>query len=1662
VRNFYLCFIDAAAYKRLIIFMLLSGAVTILCHADNGALTGSFSSRISLHSGGRYKGETGRKTHALLSMWQKKPEAVDDSGTTPEETRITLNVLANDHAGKHDDDEDNSSIDPASVDLNPPTPVIDHSVSTEAGNYSVNDTGDLAFEPALNYTGTSVIHYTVNDDKGKTSNEALVSITVINVNDAPVITGQNPDPLSTPEDQPITITFNHLIVTDADNTYPTGFTLNLVSGAHYTVSGNTVTPDPNYFGALTVPVTVNDGELNSNVFDLKIDVVSVNDPPVITGQVPSPVTTPEDQAVTLTLSNIAASDADDTYPTGFTLQVSSGANYTVSGSTITPALNFFGTLSVPVTVNDGKDNSNSFNVQIDVTPVNDAPIITGQSPNPITTDEDQPITLQTTNLVVTDPDNTYPTGFTVTLAPGTNYSVSGSTITPASGYSGPLSVPVTVNDGSANSNTFALAVTVINVNDPPVITGQASLVVDEDNPIIITLSSLLVADNDNNYPADFTLALSAGPNYAVSGNTITPVSNYSGPLTVPVTVNDGTSNSAPFNLQITVNPVNDAPQVTGQTSLSTAENTPIQLQLSHLFVTDPDNVYPSGFALSVSPGANYTILGTQVTPAPGFDGLLSVGVSVNDGLANSNVFDLQIMVTAVNDPPVISAQQPLSMLEDNSMTLKLSDFSVTDPDNTFPNDFSLVILPGSGYTFSGTTITPSSNFAGTLIVNVKVNDGTSDSAPFAAQVNVTAVNDAPVITGQLALGVNEDQPLTLALANLTVADPDNNYPADFSFLVFAGTNYTLTGNTIIPTTNFHGTLQVPVQVNDGLLNSNIFPLQITVVPVNDPPLITGQIALSTLEDTPVAIQLSHLIVMDPDNTYPAGFTFHISPGSNYTVSGNTITPAQDYNGTLNIAVTVNDGTNESEPFNFQIQVGDTNDPPVITGQSTLTTNEEEAFTLQLSHLTVTDPDNPYPAGFTLLVSPGTNYAVSGTTITPLQNFAGILTVPVRVNDGVNNSTTFNLQLQVNQVNDAPSFDAIANQHVLENGVPAAVTITNISKGPGEDDQQLTFVATSGNTNVIPQPVIVYDPATSSAKLTYTLVPNASGVVTITIVAVDNGSSVAPNKNTYSSSFQIDVVEVNNAPTLDVINNVTVQEDAPMQAITLTGITAGAGENQTLTIEVTTDRPELFEIMQVTYTSAQTTGTLQMKPAANLNGVAKITVKVTDNGSAVPPSANSFSRSFTFTVQAVNDPPVFSSKPVTLAAVDEAYEYLIEVSDIENGTLSLAAPAKPTWATFTVIGNGKAKLSGTPPPSAAGTSVIRVVVVDQEIVVEQQYSLRVNTRPTVSNFNVTLDEDTSHPFTQEEFVKAFADADQQSLAAIQMVQKPGFGKLFLADVEVKQNDTIPATSLSSLVYKPNLNYAGTDAFFWKASDGDHFSAAPASVTITIRPVNDAPIITLESDSLHYEVNGESAFLTPLFEIEDPDDDSLTHAEIGFRIQHFRPDEDILLFQNTSNVKGSFDFESGKLLLTGRAPITEYKQAIRALLYNYTNTLDPILELKSVYFKANDGKLWSEEKDRIITLQYTFIELEIPSGFTPNGDNANDKWIITRPGGIEKLTEAIIRVYTKRGVLVFETEGFDQPWDGTMNGDALPADTYFFTIDLKLRSKKTYKGIVTILR
>ena len=384
-----------------------------------------------------------------------------------------------------------------------------------------------------------------------------------------------------------------------------------------------------------------------------------------------------------------------------------------------------------------------------------------------------------------------------------------------------------------------------------------------------------------------------------------------------------------------------------------------------------------------------------------------------------------------NTPPEITNIPTKSILEDSSLSLSFSDLEITDPDNSHPNDFTFTISDGENYSVDGNMITPKANYFGTLSVPVTVNDGADDSAPFALQVEVTPVNDLPKITGPInPLSVEEDKTLNLTLDDLSVTDLDNSYPDDFTMTIGAGENYSVQEGVITPSANYSGTLSVPVTVNDGGDDSDPFTLNIEVTSVNDAPQITATTQTFAVEEEgTISLTLDMLKVEDPDNIYPDQFTLSVVSGENYSVNDNTITPKQDYNGTLKVPITVNDGNDDSRIYTLNIEVLPVNDIPQITGvncSDVMLDGNDLPF--HMDQLQITDPDNTFPDDYVLTIHEGEHYTVSENIITAEKDYIGQLTVPLSVNDGTDDSETFNVSIKVISalgIEDLPNQSAIS-------------------------------------------------------------------------------------------------------------------------------------------------------------------------------------------------------------------------------------------------------------------------------------------------------------------------------------------------------------------------------------------------------------------------------------------------------------------------------------------------------------------------------------------------------------------------------------------------------------------------------------------------------------
>ena len=132
----------------------------------------------------------------------------------------------------------------------------------------------------------------------------------------------------------------------------------------------------------------------------------------------------------------------------------------------------------------------------------------------------------------------------------------------------------------------------------------------------------------------------------------------------------------------------------------------------------------------------------------------------NDGELSSDIAEVQISITAVNDAPVIIYAASFETFEEVSFDILLTDFIVEDPDSE-PGSFILEISDGDNYTSlaitDGYTVTPADNFSGQLSIAASISDGISSSDVVELIVNVIGGNDAPVVvTSAPDIVVDED------------------------------------------------------------------------------------------------------------------------------------------------------------------------------------------------------------------------------------------------------------------------------------------------------------------------------------------------------------------------------------------------------------------------------------------------------------------------------------------------------------------------------------------------------------------------------------------------------------------------------------------------------------------------------------------------------------------------------------------------------------------------------------------------------------------------------------------------------------------------------------------------------------------------------------------
>ncbi len=343
-----------------------------------------------------------------------------------------------------------------------------------------------------------------------------------------------------------------------------------------------------------------------------------------------------------------------------------------------------------------------------------------------------------------------------------------------------------------------------------------------------------------------------------------------------------------------------------------------------------------------------------------------------------------------------------------------------------------------------------------------------------------------------------------------------------------------------------------------------------------------------------------------------------------------IAPVANRYGAATITVTVEDGgldnnletaaDNAIVSETFEVAVTSVNDSGSFTGNTSVTGSEDDSTIT--GTLVFTDAiDGDSVPNYTI-TSGSSNGAASidATTgawsYTPGNNFNGSDSFSVTVTDDDGYTETQVISLTVEAVNDAPTLDVLSGVSANEDDGEQTVNLTGITAGDGET-QPLSITAVSDNTGLISDPTVTYSSPGSTGTLAFTPVPNQNGTATITVTVVDGGFDndlTTPDDNgTTSRTVSVAVAPVNDAPTLDALSNVMLNEGDPEQTVNLIGMSTGGGETQLLSVTAVSDSAGLIPDPVVDFDGQSSTGILKFTPGADQHGTATITVTIEDGG-----------------------------------------------------------------------------------------------------------------------------------------------------------------------------------------------------------------------------------------------------------------------------------------------------------------------------------------------------------------------------------------------------------------------------------------------------------------
>ncbi|CAH9050682.1 Virginiamycin B lyase [Pseudoalteromonas holothuriae] len=1322
---------------------------------------------------------------------------------------------------------------------------------------------------------------TASDGTASESTEQCFTISAININDAPTISGT--PATSVKEDVAYSFKPNFYDV-DKDDTLkfsivnkPTWAVFNTATGE---LSG---TPTNSYVGSTSgIVISVSDlftAKASLPAFSLTVE--NTNDVPTISG---TPATSVKEDAAYRFKPTFNDVDKDDTHTFSIANKPDWASFNTQTGELSgTPNNDNVGsTQGVVITVTDSDEAATSlpaFSLTVENT--NDAPTISGTPATSVK--EDAAYRFKPT---FNDVDKGDTHTFSIVNKPNwTTFNaqtgeLSGTPNNDSVGSTQGIVITVTDSDEAATSLP-AFTLTVENTNDAPTISGSPATSVKED-----AAYRFKPTFNDVDKDDTHTFSIANKPDWA-SFNTQTgelsgtPNNDNVGStqgIVIMVTDSDEAATSLPA-FSLTVENTNDVPTISGTPVTSVKEDAAYRFKPTFNDV-DKDDTHT--FSIANKPDwASFNAQTGELSGTPNNDSVGStqgIVITITDSdEAATSLPAFTLTVENTNDAPTGNDVE-LSVKEGEALKVDLENgLMVNAKDDDLGFEDRLIVLLDTRPSYGTLTLNVDGSYEYTHGGSENHQDSftfyyqdkaKAESAKYTATIKVEAVEDAPNVVDDL-IELTEDTSSEKVNLLVNDSDPENNMVESSLTIVKQPSKGTVSiENGVVVYTaneNENGDDSFTYTVKDSTQAvSKEATVQVKIKAVNDAPR-AADFTVNISEDTAsevLAVRDKATDVEDGKPTKDIRITQAPTKGkvSIDQAAGTFIyTPNANENKEDSFKYVIADGDGvESNEATVSINIGAVNDLPVV-GDDSVTTNEDEGVTLAILSNDQDIEDTNFAASSISLQNNGDYDLATATVgddgvlaIMPKQDKNGKLSFTYTVADSEGlRSLPATVEVEIKAVNDAP----VAKDNTAQIKEDGSIEINVLGNDVDVDSElapnSVTMVTQprNGTAKVIATGAIVY---TSKGdffgedSFTYT-VKDAEGLVS-------NPAKV-----------NIIVDSVNDRPVISGTPSTSVDED---QVYRFTP-RASDIEGDTLTFSIQ-NQPTWADFDA---TTGELTGTPTEGLAGSYDGI-EITVTDGNTEASLAP--------FAILVNAVNDAPVISGTPILTVQQDQVYSFAPAASDVDSLTLTFAISNQPNWATFdTETG----LLTGTPERDNVGRfSNIVISVSDGELSDSlAAFSidvLAVNAAPVANNMQQTVKEDGT-----VSFVANISDIDGDALT-IQLQNQPQHGQIAV------QNDIF--------TYTPTPQFNGTDSFSFIASD-DELSSEAATVTMTVTSVNDLPVAVDDSYTFTSNATGQYS-LTVLDNDTDLDGDALRIVGAKTSIGSITIDGDVLNLQVADMTKG----------------------------------------------------------------------------------------------------------------------------------------------------------------